>query len=584
MKQSDVSKTPSSPTPSPSNAVQQQSAIPSLGMMAMNPMNIMQLQRTIGNQAALQLFHSQSAARPVAQRAEQPDEGNKTGMPDNLKSGLESMSGFDLSNVRVHYNSDEPAKLQAHAYAQGNDIHLGPGQEKHLPHEGWHVVQQRQGRVQPTKQLKEAAINDDSALEKEADVMGGKAFDAGIRGEPGVERLGKKAAPSSPVLQGAFGMEKESKIPVELEDEVIEGYPTIGQHSMFKVDIDKSKGKSILEVVIKHFNEHEGTTEQAIAELDKRLKAAWAFLLEAQSSGKNTPLKSVADKHSVALTGEFQNIQIAGAGTMEGPVHYTVGFSLDKIPALLQELSDKTTSASIGTVAARKRGNEANQIGQALNQSASPKVAGFMQLLYTQIAALIDNVKDKSKDAPLVKNRLFALARVSMGAMRRSLSDTDQQYLKDNYKTILAQMRLKFSGKADKWGDHKKDKVLVHAAVNTMTKAAFGLDGIKDNDPSASNGGFGKMTVVPGSEDVGDPLNPDKGFALELRKIPVENVTDLNSILESSIYLIQLSRALHGTPEPKAIKEDKNEDHAASTRSDDQSTVENADGKDLQTV
>lgn len=36
-------------------------------------------------------------------------------------------------------------------YSQGTDIHIGPGQEKHLPHEAWHVVQQKQGRVKPTE-------------------------------------------------------------------------------------------------------------------------------------------------------------------------------------------------------------------------------------------------------------------------------------------------------------------------------------------------------------------------------------------------------------------------------------------------
>ena len=45
-----------------------------------------------------------------------------------------------MDDVNVHYNSNKPAQLQAHAYAQGTDIHLGPGQEKHLPHEAWHVV------------------------------------------------------------------------------------------------------------------------------------------------------------------------------------------------------------------------------------------------------------------------------------------------------------------------------------------------------------------------------------------------------------------------------------------------------------
>lgn len=102
---------------------------------------------------------------------------NKTGLPDNLKSGVENLSGQSLDDVKVHYNSPQPASLQAHAYAQGTDIHVAPGQEKHLPHEAWHVVQQKQGRVQPTKQLKGTTnINDDKGLEKEADVMGAKAM------------------------------------------------------------------------------------------------------------------------------------------------------------------------------------------------------------------------------------------------------------------------------------------------------------------------------------------------------------------------------------------------------------------------
>lgn len=100
---------------------------------------------------------------------------NKTGMPDSLKSGVESMSGMAMDHVRVHYNSDKPAQLNALAYAQGSDIHMGPGQEQHLPHEAWHVVQQMQGRVQPTIQEKGVGINDDVSLESEADVMGAKA-------------------------------------------------------------------------------------------------------------------------------------------------------------------------------------------------------------------------------------------------------------------------------------------------------------------------------------------------------------------------------------------------------------------------
>ena len=102
---------------------------------------------------------------------------NNTGMPNQLKSGIEGLSGVDVSDVKVHYNSSKPAQLNAHAYAQGSNIHIGPGQEKHLPHEAWHTVQQKQGRVQATTQMKEnVQVNDDPSLENEADVMGAKAL------------------------------------------------------------------------------------------------------------------------------------------------------------------------------------------------------------------------------------------------------------------------------------------------------------------------------------------------------------------------------------------------------------------------
>lgn len=100
---------------------------------------------------------------------------NKTGMPDNLKSGIENLSGVDVSDVRVHYNSSKPAQMNAHAYAQGTNIHVSPGQEKHVPHEAWHTVQQKQGRVTPTTSVNGTPVNDSVSLETEADVMGAKA-------------------------------------------------------------------------------------------------------------------------------------------------------------------------------------------------------------------------------------------------------------------------------------------------------------------------------------------------------------------------------------------------------------------------
>lgn len=110
----------------------------------------------------------------VAQRAPEP-RPNLTGMPDNLKSGIESLSGYSMDDVRVHYNSDKPATVQALAYTQGTDIHVAPGQEHTLPHEAWHVAQQMAGRVSPTTNINGMPVNDNAGLEHEADVMGEKA-------------------------------------------------------------------------------------------------------------------------------------------------------------------------------------------------------------------------------------------------------------------------------------------------------------------------------------------------------------------------------------------------------------------------
>ena len=115
------------------------------------------------------------------QRKEPATQPNDTGLPDTLKSGVENLSGMSMDHVKVHYNSSQPAQLNALAYAQGSEIHVAPGQEQHLPHEAWHIVQQAQGRVRPTMQMKDGVpVNDDRGLEHEADVMGAKSIENSV--------------------------------------------------------------------------------------------------------------------------------------------------------------------------------------------------------------------------------------------------------------------------------------------------------------------------------------------------------------------------------------------------------------------
>lgn len=135
---------------------------------------IMQMQQMYGNRKLASMLQQEEHDTQDNTQSQVKLSGSP--LPAQLQKGLESLSGMDLSNVQVHRQSDKPAQVGAHAYAQGNDIHLGPNQEKHLPHESWHVVQQRQGRVKADRKVNNVAVNEDPALEQEATTAGEQAM------------------------------------------------------------------------------------------------------------------------------------------------------------------------------------------------------------------------------------------------------------------------------------------------------------------------------------------------------------------------------------------------------------------------
>ncbi|WP_081768657.1 DUF4157 domain-containing protein [Herbaspirillum sp. RV1423] len=162
-----------------------------------------------------------AATAPVQLAQQEKSKANHTGLPDHLKSGIENLSGMSMDHVKVHYNSSEPAQLNAHAYAQGSDIHVAPGQEQHLPHEAWHVVQQAQGRVRPTMQMKGAAVNDDATLEEEADLMGTKAASAAQRKTSNhAQRFAATSMPGRQPVQLARYL-KSIQNPGDMDNEVL---------------------------------------------------------------------------------------------------------------------------------------------------------------------------------------------------------------------------------------------------------------------------------------------------------------------------------------------------------------------------
>lgn len=109
--------------------------------------------------------------REVIQKAEERPKRqgpNLTGIPAQMKMDFERRSGLSFDDVRVHYNSDKPARIGALAYTQGTQVYMGPGQNRHLGHELVHVVQQKQGVVKPTGTKNNLWVNEEARLEEQA--------------------------------------------------------------------------------------------------------------------------------------------------------------------------------------------------------------------------------------------------------------------------------------------------------------------------------------------------------------------------------------------------------------------------------
>jgi Domain of unknown function (DUF4157) len=173
------------------------------------------------------------------------------GLPPALRHGIETLSGMSLDNVRVHYNSAQPANVGALAYAQGSDIHVAPGQEPAVPHEAWHVVQQAQGRVRPTLQAKGGpAVNDQPHLEREADTMGARALSIGRSAAPqsGLSAAPPAATGSDAVIQCWPGFidrwlqKRRGFTPVEDPDQpLVQGSKVVGHQAQTATKTVKAK-------------------------------------------------------------------------------------------------------------------------------------------------------------------------------------------------------------------------------------------------------------------------------------------------------------------------------------------------------
>jgi hypothetical protein len=124
-------------------------------------------------------FASRPWAPPQGHAAEHP-------LPPPVRERMESALGRDFTTVRIHPRDASAPRLGALAYTRGEHLHFAPGVyrpgsaagESVLRHELAHVVQQRQGRVRPTR-AGPVPLNDSPVLEREADLFAARTPFAG---------------------------------------------------------------------------------------------------------------------------------------------------------------------------------------------------------------------------------------------------------------------------------------------------------------------------------------------------------------------------------------------------------------------
>jgi hypothetical protein len=350
---------------------------------------------------------------------------NRTGLPDRLKAGVESLSGISLDDVEVHYNSNKPAQLNALAYAQGTDIHVAPGQEKHLPHEAWHIVQQKQGRVQPTMQMKTGIpVNDNQVLEKEADVMGTKALTAGMgKVDANLQLPGEGTSTS--IVQRAVGYEFETgwlvykeeigyeqdkdavmprlvkkRIPLKKKERV--GYKLF---EGFKIEADEAAGgNSEIEFIVHPpLPEKPGTLE----ELERIMGSIAAF------GSKLLALKDGSFRLGLATGIPHDNAYVVSPGDDQlkaGP-QVTTGIDLAKIPGLSShkgagELAPSELRGSLGEIQDTATGISQTKKGSKV----SPQLLGLLTLIVGYLQAGRGRFGDKQWESMLTPQSRHGVA------------------------------------------------------------------------------------------------------------------------------------------------------------------------------
>ncbi|MFB9467568.1 eCIS core domain-containing protein [Streptomyces cinereospinus] len=443
-------------------------------------------QRGAGNAAVTGMIARR--ARPAPATEQQPDQDpgvhqvlRSAGTPlaAPVRQEMESRFGTDFSDVRLHTGpaaARSARAVGARAYTSGSHVVVGDGGgDKHtLAHELTHVVQQRRGPVAGTDNGAGLSVSDPSdRFEREAEATATRVMSRPV-GEPAAAQAAPAVVPAPasglPVqrMEG-FEVEVDKRIKDRLGQKLA-GDTSLARSQRENVTVvsdsrrlDAGGSYSNVEFVTGAVQVVGSKAETGPEELDriadeiKRVRDAF------YAAVNGTPLETATvdldvlpGGQGVTLSDEGYTEKAGRPGLGDGLyVQYTIGVPLAGVPLMFEHYRQEAPNVAQATLPrALFRLNQAKPFAatevEKFDKSATGRkrnraqtdldaLDGFLQLYYTQVAAMADYVA-QDQDSGQIKNLTIFLSRSRLTDAYRLLDADVQAYLKRNNNHIVTRL------------------------------------------------------------------------------------------------------------------------------------------------
>nr|WP_324786275.1 DUF4157 domain-containing protein [Streptomyces sp. H51] len=497
---------------------------------------------------------------------QQPDSGEvnevlrSAGKPldEPVRAEMEARLGADFSDVRVHTDKAahrSAAELGARAWTSGNHVVIGKGgADPHtLAHELTHVIQQRRGPVAGTDDGTGVSVSDPSdRFEREAEATATR-----VMARPVSEPAAAPTAPAGPAAQAvpasASGrtVQRMEGFEVEVDKRVNDrsGRKLAGDTNLAKSEtedftvvsdsrgLDSGGSYSNVEFVSGAVQVVGSKAEDGPAELDRIVEEIRRVRDDFYGAVDGTSLEDATVDLEILSGGQDVTLSSQGYTEKAGQpdygdglyVQYTIGVPLAGVPLMFdhyREEAPDVTDAMLPRAlfrlnqakpfaAAELEKFENSTTGKKRGRTDTDSLDGFLQLYYTQVAAMADYLAQE-EDAGQIKNQTIFLSRSRLTDAYRLLDSDIQAYLKRNSNRIVDRL-AEYQEKTENRGETLSffdNGVRQLAGLEPVTLETYAKSALKGEPSVSQQQVFGGMNEIAPHQVEGSTVIP-----MEIRSI-----------------------------------------------------------------